>query len=99
MKCEIDGVLDIITYHHDDKTGVKLLVKTSDNRYCRIIVPEIDFSRVSLTITQDDECTISDEPWNKTFRVMQSKRNGKITIPIKEDPNTHQLFTVEEWDK
>ena len=98
MKCEIDGVLDIITYHHDDKTGVKLLVKTSDNRYCRIIVPEIDFSRVSLTITQD-ECTISDEPWNKTFLVMQSKRNGKITIPIKEDYNTHELFTVEEWDK
>ena len=98
MKCEIDGVLDIITYHHDDKTGVKLLVKTPGNRYCRIIVPEIDFSRVSLTSTQD-ECTIPDEPWNKTFRVMQIKRNGKITIPIKEDYNTHQLFTVEGWDK
>ena len=97
MKCEIDDVLGIITYHHDDKTGVKLLVKTSDNRYCRIIVPEIDFSRVSLTITQD-ECTISDERWNKTL-VMQSKRNGKITIPIKEDYNTHELFTVEGWDK
>ncbi len=99
MKYEVNNILDIATYHHDNKTGVKLLVSTSDNRYCKITVPEIDFSRVSLTITQD-ECTISDEPWNKTFRVMQSnKRNGKITIPIKEDYNTHQLFTVEEWDK
>lgn len=61
MKYEVDRVLDIITYHHDDKTEVKLLVKTSDNRYYRITVSEIDFSKVSLTVTQDSY-TISDEP-------------------------------------
>lgn len=98
MKCEVDRVLDIITYHHDDKTGVKLLVKTSDNRYYRITVPEIDFNKVSLEVTQDSY-TISDEPWNKVFKTMQGEKECTITIPIKEDYNTHKLFTVEGWDK
>lgn len=98
MKGEVDRVLDIITYHHDDKTGVKLLVKTPDNRYYRITVSEIDFSKVSLTITQDSY-TIPDEPQNKVFKIMQGKEECTITIPIKEDYNTHKLFTVEGWDK
>ena len=98
MKCEVDRVLDIITYHHDDKTGVKLLVKTSDNRYYRITVPEINFNKVSLEVTQDSY-TISDEPWNKTIKIMQGITKSEIVIPMQEDPNTHQLFTVEDWDK
>lgn len=98
MKCEVDRVLDIITYHHDDKIGVKLLVKTPDNRYCKITVPEIDFNKVSLEVTQDSY-TISDEPWNKVFKNMQGKKECAITIPIKEDYNTQELFAVEGWDK
>lgn len=89
MKCEVDRILDIITYHHDNKIGVKLLVSTPDNRYCKITVPEIDFNRVSLEVTQDSY-TMPDEPYNKECA---------ITIPIKEDYNTHALFTVEGWDK
>lgn len=98
MKYEVNNILDIATYHHDNKIGVKLLVSTSDNRYCKITVPEIDFNKVSLEVTQDSY-TISDELWNKTIKIMQGITKGEIVIPIQEDLNTHQLFTVEDWDK
>ena len=95
IECKVNNVLDIATYHHDNKTGVKLLVSTSDNRYCKITVPEIDFNKVSLEITQDSY-TISDEP---IIKIMQGITKGEIVIPIQKDSNTHQLFTVEDWDK
>lgn len=98
VECKVNNVLDIATYHHDNKTGVKLLVSTSDNRYCKITVPEIDLNKVSFEVTQDSSA-ISSEPWNKTIKIMQGITKGEIVIPMKENPNTHQLFTVEDWDK
>ena len=99
MKYEVNNILDIATYHHDNKTGIKLLVRTSDNRYCKITVPEIDFNKASLEEVTQDSYTISDEPWHKTIKIMQGITKDEIVIPIQEDPNTHQLFTVEGWDK
>lgn len=99
MKYEVNNILDIATYHHDNKTGIKLLVRISDNRYCKITVPEIDFNKASLEEVTQDSYTISDEPWHKTIKIMQGITKDEIVIPIQEDPNTHQLFTVEDWDK
>lgn len=99
MKYEVNNILDIATYHHDNKTGIKLLVRASDNRYCKITVPEIDFNKASLEEVTQDSYTISDEPWHKTIKIMQGITKDEIVIPIQEDPNTHQLFTVEDWDK
>ena len=99
MKYEVNNILDIATYHHNNKTGVKLLVSTPDNRYCKITVPEIDFNKASLVEVTQDSYTISDDPWNKTVKIMSGITKDEIVIPIQEDPNTHQLFTVEDWDK
>ena len=77
IECKVNNVLDIATYHHDNKIGVKLLVSTSDNRYCKITVPEIDFNEVSLEVTQDSY-TISDEPWNKVFKTMQENETNSV---------------------